>query len=200
MTNPEGNGFDNFDPRDFGEPTPETRERFGRALDRLQQIASRVRVYEIDEIVGDVDTVGRFGLSRDDLCPLTMYSYDQKTDPLFGLNEETHLSFTLTDGDPKKIKNWHKILGPSPVHNIYYEGIDADITYDAGFDDEMLYVTAPRDRDIGLYSEEFLPMMIERVKNHLDAVHVGASNPTEGSVKKLIAVIDEEVTKRVLGY
>jgi hypothetical protein len=198
MASPESTSFDNFDPRDFGEPTPETRARFDYAFNRLKELAVSHRRYEVDEIIGNVDVESRFGISRDDLCPVDIYRYDQISDPLFGPHDEVYITFTLTVGDPEKFHNWKNIMGPVPLNNIHYEGVDVDIVYDAGFDDEMLYITNPRDPSISLFSEQFLSMMIDRVNNHMQAVKVGNANPTEGSLRKLTEVLEQEIAKRII--
>lgn len=198
MADFETGGTHNLDPTDFGEPMPETRARFAHVLDSLKNLAVGKTTYEIEHVVGDIDVESTYGISRDDLCPITQYHYDQIADPLFGPNDEVYLTFQLTDGDPEKFNNWYRVLGLAPLNSIHYEGVGKDIIYDSSFDCEMVYVTEPRDSSVSVFSDEFLPMMQERVKNHMQAMKVGASNPTEGSMKQLIQVLEQEIAKRIV--
>lgn len=198
MASFEGNNFGNLDPADFGEPTPETRARFEHALDSLKQLAANKTTIEVDDVIGDADVEGRYGVSRDDLCPITQYHYDQLTDPLFGPSEDVYLMFQLTDGDSEKFHNWKDIIAHYPLHGIHYESSEIEIYYDAWFGEEMLYVTEPKGPVPSIFSDEFAPMMLGRVIRHMQAVKVGASKPTEGGMRKLIEVIEQEVAKRIM--
>lgn len=198
MASPENTSFDNFDPIDFGEPTPETRALFARTLDSLKNLAVSKVTFEVDDIIGDLDIEAAYGISRSDLCPITQYTYDQMTDPLFGPHDEVYFMFQLTDGDPDKIQNWYDIMGQVPLNGIHYEGTDLDIMYDSSFDIEMLYITEPKDPVPSIFSDDFAPIMMDRVKRHMQAINVGASNPTEGSMRRLIEVLEQEIAKRIV--
>lgn len=198
MASFEGDNFGNFDPIDFGEPTPETRIRFEYTLDRLKQLAVGKRTIEIEDVIGDADV--QFGdVTRDDLCPMTQYSYEQITDPLFGPHEDVYFTFQLMDGDPAKFSNWKNVLGDHSLNWIHYEGTDVEIYYEASFDTETLYVTDAHDNSISIFSDDFGPMMLDRVTRHVQAMQVGAAHPTEGSMRQLIEILEREIAKRIVG-
>ena len=197
MTNFEGSNFENLDPSDFGEPTPETRARLDSAIESLKQLGSGI-TYEVDLFVGDVDTVSDFGISTDELCPVTQYSYDQSNDPLFDIDEETFIKYDLLDGDPEKFKNWQRVVGERTFTAIYYQNTEVDINYHRSFESEELYITTPLDNSIDKHSEEYMRMIIEKMKVYIQAIKNGAAIPTEGSMKKLVDFIEHEVAKRVV--
>lgn len=190
-------GIDNFNPIDFGGPTLDTRIRFEQAFGRLKQVASSVRTIEVEDIIGDADV--RFGeITRDDLRPINVYRYDQLNDPLFRLDEDTYITFQITDGDPIKFDNWRGILGEHPLHSIHYEGPDCEVVYDASFNTEILYVTEPHDTSVSFMSDKFGDMMMDRINRHMQAMQLGAANPTEGSMRRLVEVLEREIAKRII--
>lgn len=197
MTNFEGSDFENLDPSDFGEPTLETRARLENALASLNSLTNGA-TYEISDIIHDTELVDEAGVSINDLCPVTQYYYDQLSDPLFAVDEETYLKFDILDGNPEKFMNWAKVVGNRALMSVYYQDAEIDINYNKSFHGEELYITTPPDSSIGMESDEYLPMMLGRIKNYMQALKNGATRPTEGAVKKLAEKLEQEIAKRIV--
>ncbi|USN97033.1 MAG: hypothetical protein H6797_02470 [Candidatus Nomurabacteria bacterium] len=196
MTNFEGSDFENLDPSDFGEPTPETRARLERVIDAMKRLAVSA-TYEVEDFLEEIDIENEYGVSPDELCPVVQYRYDQSEDPLFDIYEETYLKYNLLEGDPEKFSNWQRIVGQRAFNAIYFQNDEIDINYRRSFQREELYITTPPSDSIDELSEEYVPTIVERLKNYMQALKNGSTNPTEGGMKKLAELLEQEVAKRI---
>lgn len=185
--------FEGLNPIDFGEPTAETRER----LDQLFVV--------LKDLTPGVDYTGEGLYIRGEivkrLSPLIQpdaiveYSYNQDNDPLFSESKSTYLSFRILEADRATLIALHGDLGHYSIININYRNDDIEICYEKSLYDEMLHVTEGEPAIIG--SPDFEEKLWEIVNSVEGARETGADRPTEGTMKQLIAVLEQEIAKRL---
>lgn len=187
------NNFEGLNPVDFGEPTAETRER----LDQLFAV--------LKDLTPGVDYTGESLYIRGEivkrLSPLIQpdaiveYSYNQDNDPLFSESKSTYLSFRILEADTATLIALHGDIGNYSIIDINYRNDNIEICYEKSLYDEMLHISEPLVAVIG--SEDFdqnLRAIIDSVEG---ARETGADRPTEGTMKQLIAVLEQEIAKRL---
>lgn len=191
------NNFENIDPADFGEPTPETRARFENVLDSLKSLVPAI-TYNPDVILtayGFEDTPESI---LDNLCPLTSYTYDQAVDPLFGIGENTHLDFGLLDSDEEKFNNWAQIFGDDvAIQVIHYINAELSMSYGRSFTQEGIHITNLLTTNTSIMADDFSDVFMQAMEEQEEAFESGAITPTEGSMRRLVDALEEEIAKRI---
>lgn len=195
MTNFNFENFDNLDPTDFNEPTLETKQRFNRVIDKLKQIAIQ-DTFEPSSMLEIGDSFSNYGLTEDDLCPVTKYRYETYDDIELLDEDETYLKFILVDGNPEKFQNWKHIVGRRFFNSIYYQDSTIDINFRNSFYLEELYISKPILTESDSSPETIQQLIQQKKQAYLEAALNGSTIPTEGGYKKLIAVLEKEAQKR----
>lgn len=197
--------FENIDPADFIEPTPETRALLADVVQSLKQLVAPV-VVTPDQILGDYGTevLEALSLKQEDLSPITAYYYDQMSDPLFSMEEPTYLAFKILNGEPGTFENWECIFGEAVITALYYqnETDNLDINYSLRFSDESLYITQPTHAIVDELDLERLEEIKQEIEEQLndkmaEAYDNGATQPTDGGMRKLIEGLKQEIAKRI---
>lgn len=185
--------FEGLNPVDFGEPTPVTRERLDRLFTALKDLTVGV-VYRGEQMYFDGEIVSRVS-PMIDTGSIVEYSYEQHDDPLFDDKELPEFSFRILEADQKTLTDLFKDLGDYALLSLAYFDENVEINYRKSLYDEMLHIADPLVAVIG--SEDFdqnLQAIIDSVEN---ARETGADRPTEGTMKQLIAVLEQEIAKRL---
>lgn len=195
MTNFNFENFDNLEPSDFNEPSPETKARFDRVITKLKRIAVK-NTYTPESMLEIGDSFSNYGLSDDDLCPVTRYTYNQHDDPHFVEDSESYLKFTFVDGDPVKFHNWKSIVGRRFFNSLYYQDSTIDINFRNSFYVEELYISKPILTVVDSSIETILDLIQQKKQEYLEAALNGSTIPTEGGYKKLISALESIIQER----
>lgn len=186
-------GFEGLNPVDFGEPTVETQERLGQLFAVLKDLTVGV-VYRGEEMYFEGEIVSRVS-PMINAGSIVEYSYEQHDDPLFDDKELPNLSFRILEADQKTLTDLFGDLGDYAVFSLEYYDENVEINYRKSLYDEMLHISEPLVAVIG--SDDFnqnLQAIIDSVEG---ARETGADRPTEGTMKQLIAVLEQEIAKRL---
>jgi hypothetical protein len=185
--------FEALNPIDFGEPTAETRERLDQLFAVLKDLTPGVD-YNGESLYIRGEIVKRLSpLIQPDA--IVEYSYDQDNDPLFSESKSTYLSFRILEADHKTLTDLFKDIGDYDILDLSYRDENVEINYSKSLYDEMLHISEPLVAVIG--SEDFdqnLRAIIDSVEG---ARETGVDRPTEGTMKQLIAVLEQEIAKRL---
>jgi len=206
MANFESSNFE-LNAADFGEPTPETRARFGRALESLKRLTVGVK-YENKPVIIEGEQAedmnilgGRLEIPAEPLPeglgPITEYKYDQCDDPLFHKYEHTYFCFTIIEASPDTFTKWHAADDPYDKHirSVYYSEGNLEMQYSLGRSgEETLEINKKLiEPDLPGFREAHQEFFWDR----LQAFNSGVVIPTDGAMNRLINVIEQEVAKRV---
>jgi hypothetical protein len=211
MTNFETGGSSELNANDFGEPTPETREHFGQALELLKQLTVGVPYEERPLVIEGEDAIrmniegGRLEIPATPLPtglgPMTEYRYDQSKDLRFSADESTSLRFKIIDGDAETFASWQAQDEPYAVDvcSIYWTDGDVSLHYRltrAG--DETLEAGKHYQRlDARLDEPESHIHLLTHLKERLERLNAGANITTDKKMNQMISIIEQEVAKRI---
>ncbi len=187
-------GYGEISPADFGEPTESTRETLANTLERLKNLTVGVP-YEHVIRIGD-HIIERPPLP-DGLGPITQYEYDQIRDPLFDPEEETDFGFRILEASDETFSDWFARQGQEEkIYEVYYKDGIIDIHYAYWPSTEELDISDYMQIDAMPGTPKWREQLLAMIRSVEEPIENGANIPTEGTMKHLIAVLEQEIAKR----
>lgn len=187
--------FNDISPVDFGEPTPETRARFGQTIDGLKELGDSATGTPL-EVLRSAGYVNIPQDILDQLSDITKHTYSQISDKNFPLDSESFLKFIFFDVEPRTKEAWARTVGDMTLAMIYFQDNEVDIQYNLTNESERLFMTRPMPPGISLNSPRLQWILRVRMLDRIQSIQNGADHPTEGSLRQLTEKLELEVQKR----